>query len=207
VLVAQEVFDRGSVYFQAAWDLAWRRRAAECLANIARARKDAAGVARYNAFMRNASSFYMPAGGWDLGPELKPVIPTPPAEARANHEASLAIEAKRTFKVPRPPGATGRGNFEMITGPDGVVREARLFSSAPEYEALVGELLGRVIGPVLPEGGKALLIRFGRVVCDAGLPLGIVTTTTVTRTGPVTSRQQETAPPPAPAATCTVWIG
>jgi tetratricopeptide (TPR) repeat protein len=206
VLVAQEAFDRGSVYCQAAWDLGWRKRSAECLANIARVRKDAAGVARYTAFMRHGTSFYMPAGAWDRGPDLKPVIPTPPAEARANYEASLAIEAKRTFKVPRPRGATGRGNFEMITGPDGAVREARLFSSAPEYEALVGDLLGRVVGPVLPEGGNARLIRIARVVCDDGLPPGVVTTSTVTRMGPLTSRQQETAPTPGAAAMCAVRL-
>jgi hypothetical protein len=95
----------------------------------------------------------------------------------------------------------------MITGPDGAVREARLFSSAPEYEAMVGDLLGLVVGPVLPEGGNARLIRIARVVCDDGLPPGVVTTNTVTRTGPLTSRQQETAPASGPPAMCSVWVG
>lgn len=207
VLAAQEEFDRGATFCQAAWDLSLRSRAAECLANIARARKDAAGVERFTTFIRYGRPSYAPAGVWDRGPEIKPVIPTPPAEARANLQASLEIEAARTFTVPRPRGASGRGNFEIITGPDGVVREARLFSSAPEYEAMVGDLLGLVVGPVLPEGANARLIRIARVVCDDGLPAGSVTTSTVTRVGPLTSRQRDSAPAASsPAAACSMRV-
>lgn len=206
VLAAQGTLDRGRTYCQAAWDLAYRTRAAECLVDIARTRKDTAEVERQLGFMRHGSSFYMPAGAWDAGPQLKPVIPTPPAEARATLAAWRAIDATRTFRVPRPSGAIGRGNFEVITGPDGKVREARMFSSAREYETVVGDLLNRQVGPALPEGGQTRLIRIARVVCDEFSTQAVVTTDTVTRTGPAVTRQSESSGPAKPPAMCTVRI-
>ena len=83
-----------------------------------------------------------------------------------------------------------------------------MYSSPGEFEVLVTDLLGRAVGPVLPEDGKARLLRTARVVCSTPGPQPVVTmqSTTQTKGGTVVSSQRETAPREATATTCNVRI-
>jgi tetratricopeptide (TPR) repeat protein len=178
VLAKRHDDDRAQEYCRASWELAFRWRAAQCLGDIAVARKDAAAVDRYRAFIRNVPRSYMPAGIFDAGPGIKPTIPTPPAEAKANYDAFMARDKLQTFDLTRPSGARGAGRVELLTGADGRVREVRMSQAPREFEPMVTQLLNLKIGPVLPEHAQAVLLRYGLINCpDPAAPKPVVTTT------------------------------
>jgi Flp pilus assembly protein TadD len=178
VLAKRHDDDRAQEYCRASWELAFRWRAAQCLGDIAVARKDAASVDRYRAFIRNVPRSYMPAGIFDAGPGIKPTIPTPPAEAKANYDAFMARDKLQTFDLTRPSGARGSGRVELLTGADGRVREVRMSQAPREFEPMVTQLLNLKIGPVLPENAQAVLLRYGLINCpDPAAPKPVVTTT------------------------------
>lgn len=208
VLLAQGTLNRAQIYCEASWDLGVRSRAAECLQDLATAREDVGAAERYRSLAKLGNGLYLPAGAVDPGPEVKLNTVLPRDEGASLLAASRAIAASHSFTVTRPAGANGTGFFELLTGPDGKVREARMYSSPGEFEVLVTDLLGRAVGPVLPEDGKARLLRTARVVCSTPGPQPVVTmqSTTQTKGGTVVSSQRETAPREATATTCNVRI-
>lgn len=186
VLVTRQDYDRAQEYCRASWELAFRWRAAQCLGDLAAAHKDAAAVERYRAFVRNVPRSYMPAGMFDAGPGIKPTIPTPPAEAKANYDAFMARDKLQTFDLTRPPGARGTGRVELLTGADGRVREVRMSQAPREFEPMVTQLLNLKVGPILPENAQAVLLRYGLINCpDPSAPKPVVTTTVQGTSGEV----------------------
>jgi tetratricopeptide (TPR) repeat protein len=166
VLLARREYPRAQVYCQAAWDLAQRYRAAACLAELAAHRRDVPTVERYRAQVRGANHDYLPGGGFDPVPKTKPTIPTPPAEAQGNFDAFNELERLRTFSVARPPDAAGSTTFDLLTGPDGRIREVRAAAAPSVFQPIVAELLNLKVGPELPEHAQARLLRSAIVNCS-----------------------------------------
>lgn len=167
ILLRQKQHDRAEAYCRASFELAGRNGAASCLADLAANRGDKKSAEMFRMHAATPSGFgstYLPAGEFDFGPTIS--RPSSPAEAELRVAAFRERTAARTFPVPRPENASGTADFDLLTGPDGRVREARTVSATPAFEAIVGDLLNMKIGPQLPEGAEARLVRRVRVRCD-----------------------------------------
>jgi tetratricopeptide (TPR) repeat protein len=192
VLLAEGSLDRGILYCRAAWDLKWL--GAQCLVDAAQAQNNPTDVERYRAFLSHPGPPpYMPAGAWRSRLPLKAPYPT-----LRPGDGPTILEVPSPPRLPMPPTA----RFEVITEPDGSIREARLLSSAREFEVIVGDLLGLVVGPTLPEGGKARLLRVASVWCLDSAS-GNMSTGPIPRSGSATSPAAQTSGPSVPA-TCSM---
>jgi Flp pilus assembly protein TadD len=170
-LLAAGNVDRAELYCRVAWEIELRNGAARCLAELADRRKD---IARAEMFRVHASAFtasaatLMPAGAFEPTPEPGP--PASPADAERRGVAARERTSMRSFTLPRPGEATGVAFFDVLTGPDGRVRGARSTSATAAFETVVGDLLGLKVGPELPEGNQARLMRRVRIACDVPGP-------------------------------------
>jgi tetratricopeptide (TPR) repeat protein len=177
VLLRRNDTERAQEYCRESWELAFRWKSARCLGDIAAARHDTAAVDRYRALVRIAPPMASLSGMFDAGPDVKPIFPTPPAEAQANYDALMARDKLQTFSLTRPSGARGTGRVELLTGADGRVREVRMTQAPREFEPMVTQLLNLKVGPVLPEQAQAVLLRYGLINCpDPSAPKPVVTT-------------------------------
>jgi Flp pilus assembly protein TadD/transglutaminase-like putative cysteine protease len=184
VLLKSKDDDRAEAYCRTSWELAFRWKSAQCLGDIAAARKDTAAVDRYRAFVRTAPPMAMPTGLFDAGPDIKVIIPTPPAEAKANYAASIARDALQQFPLEQPAGARGTRPVDLLTGSDGRIREVRLSNGPGEFDPIVAQLLNLKVGPVLPDHAQAVLLRHALIRCpDPSAPKPVVTTTVQGATG------------------------